>query len=257
MKNLGKIASILTILACLGSLYFTYNLSEKKKAQTAEIARLDGSLTATQAKLTTSEKNLKATKESLDQTQTKLAQSDASLQATKVTLDQKTQEAESLTKQVADAKQQLDQAKAEASSAQASLKKIQDGLAAAGIQDIGSMEQLREKILAQTEENKILGQQLLQMRDSVKTLSARIEDLTSMPVNLRGKIAAVQDRWGFVVLDLGRIDHVQSNSNFLVYRDTQLIGKVQVRTVLPTTSIAEINPDYQRGVPRIGDLVIH
>jgi ABC-type transporter Mla subunit MlaD len=257
MNKLGKIASIIVMLACVGSLYFTNKLSETKKTQRAEIARLDSSLTATQTKLAGTEKNLKESKDSLSQTTDKLAQSDANLQATKVALDQKSQEADGLTKQVAETKQQLDQAKSETATAQESLKKIQDSLAAAGFQDIGSIEQLRDKIIAQTEENKIIGQQLLVMRDENNLAKARIEELSTAPVNLRGKIAAVQDSWGFVVLDIGRSDRVQTNTDFLVYRDSKMIGKAQVRTVLPTTSIAEMQPEYQRGIPRIGDLVVH
>ena len=61
----------------------------------------------------------------------------------------------------------------------------------------------------------------------------------------------------FVVLDIGRSQHVTSNAQFLVYRDSKMIGKVQVLSVGASTSVAEVLPEYQRGTPRVGDLVIH
>jgi len=60
-----------------------------------------------------------------------------------------------------------------------------------------------------------------------------------------------------VVLDVGRNDRVQTNAQFLVYRDDKMIGKVQVNSVQATTCIAEILPDYRTDNPRVGDLVVH
>ncbi|MEI6083434.1 MAG: hypothetical protein WCS70_03955, partial [Verrucomicrobiota bacterium] len=179
------------------------------------------------------------------------------LEGKKVELAQKSQEAETCKQTVADKTPELDKTKTELVSSQDSLKKIQDSLVAAGITDISNIDKLRDKIVNQTEDFKILGQQMVVMRDENSMLKQKVEELSTAPVNLRGSIAEVRDAWGFVVLDLGKDQRVQTNTNFLVYRDTKMVGKVQVRTVGQATSVAEILPEFQRGVLRVGDLVVH
>jgi cell shape-determining protein MreC len=57
---------------------------------------------------------------------------------------------------------------------------------------------------------------------------------------LEGRILAVNPAWNFVVLSLGDKNGVVSNAELLVKRGTQLIGKVRVTSVEPSTSIADI-----------------
>jgi uncharacterized protein (DUF3084 family) len=57
---------------------------------------------------------------------------------------------------------------------------------------------------------------------------------------LEGRILAVNPAWNFVVLSLGDKNGVVNNAELLVKRGTQLIGKVRVTSVEPSTSIADI-----------------
>ncbi len=57
---------------------------------------------------------------------------------------------------------------------------------------------------------------------------------------LEGQILAVNPAWNFVVLNLGDKNGISSNSELLVKRGTQLVGKVRVTSVEPSTSIADI-----------------
>jgi myosin heavy subunit len=57
---------------------------------------------------------------------------------------------------------------------------------------------------------------------------------------LEGRVLAVNPAWNFVVLSLGDKNGVVSNAELLVKRGTQLIGKVRVTSVEPSTSIADI-----------------
>jgi hypothetical protein len=248
---------VIAILACGGALFFANKLGGIRDG----LAKDKQNLTADKNRLTA---DLAARTEQLNNTQQKLAKTSEELtttvgllEAEKIKFAQKTQEADNCKQTVADRTRELEQAKTELTAAQENMKKIQDSLAEAGIEDIKSIEQLRDKIVAQTEENKILGRQLLVMRDENLMLKQKVEELSITPVNLRGTIAEVRDNWGFVVLDLGKNQRVQTNTNFLVYRDTKLIGKVQVRSVGQTTSVAEVLPEFQRAALRVGDLVVH
>ena len=76
---------------------------------------------------------------------------------------------------------------------------------------------------------------------------------------LQGTVLAVNQAWNFVVLSLGDRQGVVPNAELLVQRGSQLLGKVRVTSVEPSTSIADI---LVRTVPRglsvmPGDTVIY
>ena len=257
MNKLGKIALIIVILACLGSLYFAYTLGENKKTQAAKIAELDSSLNTTTATLNKTKTTLKQTETDLAKTKSDLEQTNAVLLTTKTALDQKTQEADGLKTQLTSATQELAQASSQLATVQDSLKKIQDGLRAIGFQDVGSIEKIRDKIVSLSDENKVLGQELTTKQAEIQKLNARIEDLTTTPVGVRGHVSFVQGKWGFLVLDVGTAQKVRPNTEFLVYRDSKFVGKVQVVSVANYSSIAQILPEYLTRPPIVGDLVVH
>ena len=91
----------------------------------------------------------------------------------------------------------------------------------------------------------------------IEQLKEKLEFLTTTPIGLRGHVTVVQEKWGFLVLDVGHTQRVQPNAEFLVYRDTKLIGKVQIVSVAADNCIGQIMPEYQRSTPVVGDLIIH
>jgi uncharacterized protein (DUF3084 family) len=257
MNKLGKIAPIVVIVACLASLFFGYELLVMKKAHLGKIAELTDEYNTTSDKLTKTASTLKKTQGDLTQTKDDLAKATSDLQATKVALDQKTQEADGLKTQMADKDKELQQSKTELASAQDTLKKITDGLQKAGITDIGNIDKLSDKVVSLGDENKVLGQELTSLHAENQQLKEKLEYLTTTPVGLRGHVTNVQEKWGFLVLDVGQAQRVQPNAEFLVYRDTKLIGKVQVVSVAANNCIAQIMPEYLRSTPFVGDIIIH
>jgi len=257
MNKLGKIAPIVVILACLGSLFLAFTVAKKKAQHIAQIASLNSTLTATKADLTKTKGTLKQAQTDLTKTKGDLDQANATLVTTKAALDQKTQEASSLLTQLTDATNQLAQTKADLAKDQATIKNIQDGLAAIGITNISNIAELRDRIVSMGEENKVLGQQLTVMHTENEQLKARVEELSTTPVGLRGHVSIVQAKWGFIVMDLGHSQRVQPNTEFLVYRDSKFVGKVQVVSVAVNNCIAQILPEYLKHPPQPGDLVVH
>jgi ABC-type transporter Mla subunit MlaD len=257
MKILGKIAPIMVILACIGSLYLAYTLGGIKKTQAAKIADLDSSLNTTTASLNKTKSTLRQTEADLTKTKTDLDEATNTLQTTKVALDQKTQEADGLKTQLATAGQDLDKTKTQLASAEGALKKIQTGLEKVGLGGSNSIDKVTEKIVSLSDENKVLGQQLTAKQTENQQLKLKIEDLTTTPVGVRGHVSFVQSKWGFLVLDVGQEQHVRPNTEFLVYRDSKFVGKVEVVSVATHNSIAQILPEYLRQPPISGDLVVH
>ena len=95
------------------------------------------------------------------------------------------------------------------------------------------------------------------MRDENQQLKDKVVELSTTPANLHGRVANVQDKWNFLVLDIGQQQQVRKNAQFLIYRDHKPVGNVQVLSVGPTTSVAEILPGTRHETPRVGDVAVH
>lgn len=96
-----------------------------------------------------------------------------------------------------------------------------------------------------------------QLETMVKERNDRIA--LKMRNGLEGRILAVNQAWNFVVLNLGDKNGVVGNAEMLIKRGNQLVGKVRVTSVEPSTSIADIVANsVPRGVSiQPGDNVIY
>ncbi len=76
---------------------------------------------------------------------------------------------------------------------------------------------------------------------------------------LEGRVLAVNPSWNFVVLSLGDRNGVVNNAEMLIKRGSQLIGKVRITSVEPSTSVADIVANSVRNgtVVQPGDTVIY
>ena len=254
MNKLGKIALIIVIVACLGSLFLTFTLGGKKKALEASNTELTQNLATAQARLTQAQAQLKKDTDLLAQAKGDLDKANTDLQSTKAALTQKTDEANGLQVKNGEMEQQLAVAKTELAAAKDTIKIVQEITGTTDVQDLGK---LREKLTAQNDENKMLGEQLTNMRQENVTLKQKLDELTVTPTGVRGKVSVVECDWGFVVLDIGEAQRVRRNTDFLLYRDKKFVGKVQISSVAANTCIAQIVPGYPGGPPRVGDMAVH
>lgn len=254
MNKLGKIAPIIVIVACLGSLYLAFNLGGKKKQLESDKAQLTEDLGTTRTQLSQAKAQLQKDAALLAQAKTDLDTANADLASTKEALTKKTEEADSLQAKNTEMDQQLQATKAQLATAEETINTVKE---ITGTKDIKDLGQFREKLTAQAEENKMLGEQLGTMRQENMVLKKQVEDLTTTPAGVRGRVSLVENNWGFVVLDIGDTQRVRRNSEFLIYRDAKLVGKVQITSVAANTSVAQILPGYQGGPPRAGDLAVH
>jgi hypothetical protein len=76
---------------------------------------------------------------------------------------------------------------------------------------------------------------------------------------VRGTILAVNQAYNFVVLNLGGRQGVEPNAEMLVLREGNLIGKIRVSSVEPSTAIGDIiTSSLERGVQvQPGDTVVY
>lgn len=254
MNKLVKIAPIVVILACGGSLFFAFKLNGVKTDLKAEVDSQKKDAEAAHAQLSQAHQQLQQDAASLQKAQNDVAAANANMLGAQAALADKTKEAQAAKTQVTELDQQLQETKTKLAGAEDTLQKIQEVTKSEDMQNIG---QIREKLVALGEENKVLSTQLTSMRDENASLKQKLAEKTETPVGVRGKVAAVQPNWGFLVLDIGQNNRVRPDSYFIVYRDTKMIGKAQVVVVNANTSIAELLPEYSDGAVRPGDMVLH
>lgn len=79
-----------------------------------------------------------------------------------------------------------------------------------------------------------------------------------MKKGLEGRVLAVNNAWNFVVLSIGDRNGVSNNAEMLVKRGGQLVGKVRITSVEPSSSIADIVSNNSSSVTiQPGDNVIY
>ncbi len=253
MKALVKIAPIVIIVACAASLFFAFRLSGQKQGLKDDLASKTADLDQTRAKLGQTQTELTATTGQLKQTENDLAAAKANLEAKDIELGQRRRDIEDLGRakaaveqEVAGLKEKVDQSAKEMAALQEKLGSI----------DVGSIEELSKKIEAMTTENKVLAEKVGALTGEKDALAKKLEEATTSPADLRGRVALAKSQWNFLIMDIGKGQRVQPNSEFLVYRDTSLVAKAKVTTVYPNSSVADLLPGFTKSAPREGDTVV-
>lgn len=113
----------------------------------------------------------------------------------------------------------------------------------------------RELTTAKTERD-IVTKDNSRMRDQIVKL-APPEKKPLMPHGLRGKIVSVDQKYQYVVLDIGTHHGVMTKGELMISRDGALLGKVKVTRVEDDYSIANVLQDWKADEPLEGDLVIY
>jgi septal ring factor EnvC (AmiA/AmiB activator) len=241
-----RIALIVVIVACVASLALVWRVGAIKKRQKSQIVQLTDSLKETNSKLTSTKLELMTSKTERDQTREKLAATDAKLSAANVALDEKTKTIADMQAKVAESDKRTSDVTAKLTEVEGVLQKVKEAL---GVEGVFNVDQIRNLVTMQSEETRMLSEQFAKLRRD----NAELKVLATTPEGLKGRVAVVETKWGFVVLNLGDVDKVRRNAQFIIYHDSKLIAKVQVTAVGPRTSIAQILPEYRHNTPRVGD----
>ena len=106
------------------------------------------------------------------------------------------------------------------------------------------------------EENLILARELRAKTNELAKLLLGGVTKVELRKDLRGAVVKVDDKFEFVVLNIGTKDGVLPNGELLVGREGKLIAKVRVTSVTPDRSIANLVSDWQFGRVMEGDQVL-
>jgi len=270
-----KILLIASIALSMGAAALGYLNRDKLKNAQLEVENATSTLATTQEKLQSAAKELETTKISIgtekDQLTSQLTEATTALEKSKVDLTTASDKATTLEAEVtgmkADAEAKdlkiagLEQAAAGATTAAATSGPPSGQAAPSGAEGGSSPEmasaerdEARTLLAAAQDENTALKAQIAALQGKEKS-----RQTSQMRQGLQGTILAVNQAWNFVILSIGDRQGVVTNAEMLVQRGGQLLGKIRVTSVEPSTSVADI---LVRTVPRgftvmPGDTVIY
>jgi predicted RNase H-like nuclease (RuvC/YqgF family) len=258
-KILLIVAAVVSLLTAVVGFLNHGKLADQEQAAAAlqsELSTVKSDLAATQGELTTAQENLAQASKDRDDFQAKATASE---------------------KAINDAKAQISQMEEQVKEAQDRLTELQGDLEAKDTR-IAELEAAQTGAVAQTTETvdtsefeaRIAEQETLieKLQGDLSASRSQVEELRTreqqraqqvMRQGLTGRVLAVNTGWNFVVLNLGDRNGVVSNAEMLVKRGDQMIGKIRVTSVEPSSSIADI---VVNSVPRglsiqPGDSVIY
>ena len=184
------------------------------------------------------QKNLKEAKDTLTKLTAEKDQATAQLESVKADAEKNKTQVADLTAQVGTKDSEITKLTADIQAKEAQIKTLSETTPAAPAGPAVDPVVIAEKEALITKLQGDLDASRTQLADIRK----KDNDRTALKMRngLEGRILAVNQAWNFVVLNLGDRNGVVGNAEMLIKRGNQLVGKVRVTSVEPSTSIADI-----------------
>lgn len=276
MSGIGKAFIVLAILGSLASAVGGFLLATKKSGYADQLVRVEGALKAPDApikytadfKTNTAEPAASISKitKVYNDTVEQLNTTTASLEETKSGLSDSQAKVAQLTTEVTATKAQLETKKSELEKAQAALKTFSEEVAAMkdklGGRDLDTIltesAKIKEKLAVIESEKKLIEDTLMDRNAKIEEFKKldRLREAKAAPLDLSGKVVAINKAWNFVVLDVGEQNQLVEGVDLTVYRGDALIGKVRTVSVDAETAIADILPEWTKAEIQVGDQVL-
>jgi hypothetical protein len=248
-----RISLILAILLGAGTIFVTQKLAREhftemrdardKNAKDRDIAT---------ARYTKDEKTLAATSNVLNQTKQTLAKTEEELNGTK---QQLATVQESLNKTTGELKKTVEAR----NQALAELEKWRQlNVQPDQVRDmIATLQKNKDAIAALEDEKQILSRRVIELTNKLMIIMGPEDYVVPLPAGTKANVVAVDPKWNFVVLDQGKNKGMLEGGVLMVHRNSQLVGKVRIREVLPNRSVASPLPGWKLGEIEEGDQAIY
>ncbi len=197
-----------------------------------------------------SQEALAATNQVLSQTQATLAETRQTLNTTKANLES-TQNAKD---QLA---AELDKVKKAKEDGDAQLIKWNSlGMTPEKVRETrDNLKKAQDTIVVYEGENKILSRTVTKLKNDLERILGGGPTAPPMP-GVKGAIMVVDPKWNFVVVNVGEKDGALVDGELMVHRDSKLVGKVKISSVLPDRCVANIMAGWQLAEIHEGDQVL-
>jgi hypothetical protein len=107
-----------------------------------------------------------------------------------------------------------------------------------------------------TTDNKTLQRELTRTKSDLARYVGDNVPEVQLPPGTKGNIVAVDPKYDFVILDIGEQQGVLPNAKMLVNRDGKLVGRIQITSVEPNRSVANVLQEWKQDEISEGDQVI-
>ena len=245
-----RICLIVAVVTTIGALGVSFKVRGNINKLSDDLETTTRQRDDAQAAQRQAQNDARAAKAELEETFAKLSEVESRLDTAVADARVQTQRANELNSRLIDVTEQRNQAQRELA------RWSQVG---ASVEQVLAMKtDLEETIEARNaleEENGFLNRQ-------VQTLQARINILTvpdyevKLPDTIAGKVTAVDPKYNFVVLNIGRDSQLLEDAKLAVSREGRLIGKVRITSLEQNRAIANILPGWDLGDIHEGDDVL-
>ena len=255
---MGKVLLYASIAVTLATTALGFINKNKLSDTKVELTDAQKQVQLKTAAVDQAQKDIKAGKEKLDTVTAEKDQVAAQAETLKTDLEKNKTQVTDLTTQIAAKAASVTELEAKVKEAEAKLAAATPGGAVAPAGPSPEQQVIIDTLTAKV--TKLEGD-LDGSRTQLEGLRKKDADRTALKMRngLEGRILAVNQAWNFVVLNLGDKNGVVGNAEMLIKRGNQLVGKVRVTSVEPSTSIADIVANsVPRGVSiQPGDNVIY
>jgi septal ring factor EnvC (AmiA/AmiB activator) len=198
----------------------------------------------------------KKTKADLAKTKTELKSTQDELASTRTELKTATAKVAELDKNNQNLTTQLDKTKSELNVAQQTLEQWRIlAVTPAQVKDLQvtlkNTQSARDTFIA---ENKVLNRKILELKNDLAKYEG--DETVKLPAGLTGHILAVDPKFDFVVLDMGKDKGLLERGELLVNRSGRLVAKLKISDVRDHRAIANIMPGWQQSQLVEGDEVL-
>ena len=241
---MAKILLIISALVIAATAYLGFATKQKVDAIQGELSSKKKTLIATQADLTKTKATLKKTDDELVAAKADIEVKEKDIAAKKGEIEKIGAELKQASDSLAAKTEELDK-----------IKIAMSGEPGAGAVDVEQLKKDFEEMKRSKAETESRVAELMQVKD---TLTKQLGDEKSKTVaattqveaykkeytkpGVTGTILAYNPGWNFVVLSIGDKQSLKAGKELVVTRGGQMVGKVRVTSVEPSTSIADIIP---------------
>jgi myosin heavy subunit len=217
-------------------------------AAVMDFERMDSALNALNAHAAVTWQDLMDTRQDLANTQLALEQTEAELADTQDQLQIANANINRLEGDLSERTAELAQANRDLDMARDDIAELEDDIEDLEV-DIAELEEQNIELTDQVADQEAL------IEEYEAELFADVGTVTT-PEGLSGSVMLVNRDWNFVILDIGRDQGLMLNTEMLVHRNEQLVGKVKISDLRPNVAIAEIMAGWSQMPLREGDHVL-
>lgn len=276
MSGIGKAFIVLAILGSLASAGGGFFLATKKSDYAGQLAKVEESLRAPgspvkynadfktnpaepAASVAEVGKSYNKVFEELNTTTASLEEANTSLSDSQSKVSQLTTEITSTKKSLEEKTTALTAAESELKNSSEQLASMKDKLGGRDLDTVlAETNEVKEKLEVLESEKKLIEDTLMQKSAQIADYKKldELRERKAAPLELSGKVVAMNKAWNFVVLDVGDQNQLVEGVDLTVYRGDSLIGKVRTVSVDAETAIADILPEWSKAEIQVGDQVL-